>query len=55
MDTTPTMHTTIQNALIASSDETREITQNILDDDSLDYGEKYKLIDDILTHAEELK
>lgn len=53
MDTTPTMHTTIQNALIASSDETREITMNVMADDSLDYGEKYKLIDDILAHAEE--
>ena len=53
MDTTPTMHTTIQNALIASSDETREITMNVMADDSLTYGEKYQLLDDILAHAEE--
>ena len=51
---TPTMNTTIQNALIASSDETREITMNVMADDSLTYGEKYKLLDDILAHAEEV-
>ncbi len=52
MDTTPTMKNTIQNALIASSDETREITMNVMADDSLTYGEKYQLLDDILAYAE---
>ena len=50
---TPTMNTTIQNALIASSDETREITAHIFENDELTYGEKYQLLDDILAHAEE--
>ena len=53
MDTTPTMQKTIQNALIASSDETREITAHIFENDELTYGEKYQLLDDILAHAEE--
>ena len=44
--------TTIQNALIATSEETREITMHILEDETLDYGEKHKLIDDVLAHAE---
>ena len=52
MDIILTLTTTIQNALIASSDETREITAHIFENDELTYGEKYKLLDDILAHAE---
>lgn len=48
---TNTLTTTIQNALIMSSNETREIIAHINEDETLTYGEKYELIDDILAHA----
>lgn len=50
---TQTMPATIQSALIVSSPETRAILSHITEDEALSYDEKYKLIDDVLAHANE--